>query len=57
MTVADRLREKAEDYRALGEEHATHAAGGAAYKLIEVVLREVADAVEAEEDELEREAA
>jgi hypothetical protein len=49
--VAERLRRKAAEYGALGEEHtAPDDPLRLAYEVVEIALREVADAVE-EEDE------
>jgi hypothetical protein len=49
----DRLRRKADEYRALGEEHATPG-NRVYYQLVELLLRELADALD---DEPCREAA
>lgn len=56
-SAADLLRRKADDYRALAGEHAATAGEKVPYRLLELTLREVADALEQAEIEREREAA
>lgn len=51
-SAAELLRRKADDYRALGQEHAVDARDRAVYELVELTLRELADALE-EADVLE----
>lgn len=51
-TAAEILRRKADDYRALGEEHTTDPRDRAVYELVELTLREIADALESAEREL-----
>lgn len=45
--LADRLIRKADDYRALGEEHPE---SKVTYTVVELVLREIADAIESDEE-------
>ena len=45
-SVAELLRRKADDYRALGEEHASDPRDRAIYELVELALKEIADALE-----------
>jgi hypothetical protein len=52
-SAADLLRRKADEYRALGEEHAANKAELVPYKLVEIALREVASALEVEERDRE----
>jgi hypothetical protein len=54
VSAAERLRQAAEDIRALGAEHAPPEAFPHEYTLAELILRLVADALDPEE---EREAA
>lgn len=53
MRAVDVLRQKADDYRALCDEHAENKAQQVPYRLLEMALREVADALEAEDRERE----
>jgi hypothetical protein len=56
-SVAERLRRKADDYRALGQEHSNQESPERfAYEVLELVLRELAVVVDEVLDEL-REAA
>lgn len=45
-SAAELLRRRADDYRALGEEHATDPRDKAVYELVELALKEIADALE-----------
>jgi hypothetical protein len=45
-SAAELLRRKADDYRALGQEHASDPRDRAVYELVELTLRELADALE-----------
>ena len=56
MTAPELLRRRADDYRALGEEHACSERERVVYELVELVLRELADVLE-EATELDRRAA
>lgn len=55
-SAAEKLRRKADDYKALGEEHADVESAKVAYQLVEITLREVALVLEELEAEI-REAA
>ena len=44
--VAELLRRKADDYAALGEEHTSDPRDRAVYELVELTLKELADALE-----------
>lgn len=55
MRAADLLRRKADEYRALEQEHAANDAQKVPYRLLEIVLRDVAQALD--EETREREAA
>lgn len=52
-SAAELLRRKADDYRALGEEHASDPRDKAVYELVELTLKELADVL----DEVEQEVA